>query len=131
MVERSQEAMATSLLHSAAAGLALRQGHYDHAVQHGRTAYHVAQAAGNQVVKLWSLPRLMTAYAAQGDAQRALRLGAAVTAQQASPEWLRQTVASLEPKLKLSSVRQPHQHGDTQPTRWESSDLAELVGAPG
>lgn len=131
MVERSQEAMATSLLHGAAAGLALRQGHYDHAVQHGRTAYHVAQAAGNQVIKLWSLPRLMAAYAAQGDAQRALRIGAVVTAQQASPQWLRQTVASIEPKLRLGPIRQPRQNGDTQRKQWESSDLAELVGVPG
>ena len=82
-------------------------------------------------MKPWASSLLTTAYAAHGDAQRALRLGAAVTAQQASPEWLRHAVASLEPKFKLSSVRQPHQHGDTQPTRWESSDLAELVGVPG
>lgn len=131
MVERSQEAMATSMLHGAAAGLALRQGHYDHAVQHGRTAYHVAQAAGNQVIKLWSLPHLMAAYAAQGDTQRALRLAAVVSAQRASPQWLKQAVASLEPKLMLGPARQPRQHGDAAQTRWESSDLGELVGVSG
>src|SRR5690606_1045683 len=61
MVEYSREGMATSLLHGVASALALSEGDVVRAMAEARKAYVVARQAGNALIMMWSLPRLLDA----------------------------------------------------------------------
>src|SRR5690606_26708411 len=90
MVEHSREGMATSLLHGAASALAYSEGDLERAVAEARESYLVAGQAGNTLIMVWSLPRLLDAYVARGENVTASELAWHLQNHPATPAWSRE-----------------------------------------
>ncbi|HEX7001123.1 MAG TPA: hypothetical protein VF164_05450, partial [Trueperaceae bacterium] len=90
MVERSREGMATSLLHGVESALAYSDGDLQLAVAKARESYLVASLAGNILIMVWSLPRLLDAYLARGEEARAFELAWHLAQHPATPAWSRE-----------------------------------------
>lgn len=95
LAESSQEGMATSILHCAAAALALHAGDADLAVEEARNAYAVSRRAGNTVIMLWSLPYLARALSAKGDVAGGLQLTQHLLTHPGCPQWIREVAREL------------------------------------
>lgn len=130
MVEQTQEGMATSMLHGVAAALALRDGRPELAAREAREAYRIGQAAGNVVIKLWSLPTLVDAYLASGEVSRALALAQRLRSHSAAPRWLKDEAERLVTELGAAAGIDPDGGADAQ-HRVPPIGLDELVGAIG
>lgn len=138
MVQQSQEGMATSMLHGVASALAFHAGELERAVAEARLAYSVARQDGNDLVKLWSLPRLVDAYEAEGHTVRAQRLARSLATHPAAPQWVRDVADEWLSRQTRESARGLDEGVDASPRVVEAAvedqlpafaaDLDQLVG---
>ncbi len=120
LVQLSQEAMATSLLHGVGCTLALQRGELRRAVDEGRESYAVARRARNHLIMLWSLPRLVDAFRAVGDHLAVDALTTRLRLSPAAPAWIRAWAGARPVSAPVSD----------RPDEWvgDLADLDEVVG---
>ena len=99
MVEHSREGMATSLLHGVASALAYSEGDLERAIAEARESYLVARQAGNILIMVWSLPRLLDAYLARGEDVMAAELAWHLQKHPATPAWSREYATQVATTL--------------------------------